>query len=88
MGQCIEFTFENGDTHDVSMSYTSYWSRIRPLFTDKNYDKYDMCPPDIFQLFPIKGEFATRMWKVCKLAGYVDLQDTRSPVSVMFCKNS
>ena len=82
MGQCIEFTFENGDTHDVSMSYNSYWNRIRPLFTDEDYNKYDMCLSDSV---PFKGEFATRMWEVCKLAGYVDLQDTRSPVSVMFC---
>ena len=82
MGRCIEFTFENGDKHDVSMSYSSYWSRIRPLFTDEDYDKYDMCYPDSVH---VMGGFATRMWDVCKLAGYVDLQDTRIPVSVMFC---
>ena len=82
MGRSIEFAFENGDKRYVNMSYSSFWSRIHPLFTDEDYENYDMGYPEDVH---VKGGFADRMWQICKMAGYVDPKDTRIPVSVMFC---
>ena len=82
MSRRIEFLFEDGDIHYVRMSYSSFWGRIHPLFTEEDYETYDMCNAG---MVVVTGGFAGRMWDICKQAGYVEPQDTRIPVSVMFC---
>ena len=81
MGLSITFYFANGDEHYVHMSYSSYWERIFPLFTDEDFE-LDLSPPDGKI---VEGECVVRMWEVCKQARYIDFRDTRVPIKMMQC---
>ena len=77
----IKFRLKDGDIKDVLISEVAYRNRVWSLFTKKEQRKWDFHP-----IGPVKGKFARRMWEVCKKAGYVNSQDTRRPIRMLFCK--